>query len=91
MNPDGTLSAAAGEEFAGMERFKARKVAAKKLEELGLLVDTEDYENNVGFSERANVPIEPRLSEQWYLKYPKVEEAKAAVEKGIIKNAFTKK
>lgn len=85
MNPDGTLSEAAGEEFAGMERFAARKAAAKKLEELGLLVDTEDYENNVGFSERADVPIEPRLSEQWYLKYPKVEEAKAAVEKGIIK------
>lgn len=85
MNPDGTLSEAAGEEFAGMERFAARKYAGKKLEELGLLVEAEDYENNVGFSERADVPIEPRLSEQWFLKYPKVEEAKAAVEKGIIK------
>ncbi|MBT6767856.1 MAG: valine--tRNA ligase, partial [Opitutales bacterium] len=85
MNPDGTLNDSAGEEFAGMERFKARKVAVKKLEELGLLVDIEDYDNNVGFSERADVPIEPRLSEQWYLKYPKVEEAKRAVEKGIIK------
>jgi len=85
MNPDGTLSEAAGEDFAGMERFKARKVAVQKLEELGLLVDIEDYDNNVGFSERGGVPIEPRLSEQWYLKYPKVEEAKRAVENGVIK------
>lgn len=85
MNPDGTLNENAGPDFAGMERFEARKKAAAMLEEQGLLVDTEDYENNVGFSERADVPIEPRLSEQWYLKYPKVEEAKRAVENGIIK------
>ncbi len=85
MNPDGTLNALAGEEFDGMERFKARKFAVQKLEEMGLLIEAEDYENNVGFSERAGVPIEPRLSEQWYLKYPRVEEAKRAVEKGIIR------
>ncbi len=85
MNPDGTLNELAGEEFAGVERFKARKMAVKKLEELGLLVEIEDYENNVGYSERGDVPIEPRLSEQWYLKYPKVEEAKRAVENGTIK------
>ena len=85
MNPDGTLNELAGEEFDGMERFKARKFAVQKLEELGLLIDAEDYDNNVGFSERGGVPIEPRLSEQWYLKYPKVEEAKRAVENGIIR------
>tara|TARA_B100001057_G_scaffold246678_2_gene246993 strand:- start:581 stop:3313 length:2733 start_codon:yes stop_codon:yes gene_type:complete len=85
MNPDGTLNELAGEEFDGMERFKARKFAVQKLEELGLLIDAEDYDNNVGFSERGGVPIEPRLSEQWYLKYPKIEEAKRAVEKGIIR------
>lgn len=85
MNPDGTLNELAGEEFAGMERFKGRKMAVKKLEELGLLVEAEDYDNNVGFSERADVPIEPRLSEQWYLKYPKVEEAKRVVENGTIR------
>ena len=45
----------------------------------------EPYENNVGFSERADVPIEPRLSEQWFLKYPRIEEAKAAVRDGHIK------
>jgi valyl-tRNA synthetase len=85
MNPDGTLNELAGEEFDGMERFKARKFAVEKLDGLGLLIDAEDYDNNVGFSERGGVPIEPRLSEQWYLKYPKVEEAKRAVEKGIIR------
>jgi len=81
----GKLNELAGEEFKGMDRFKARKVAAEKLKELGLLVKEEPYENNVGFSERADVPIEPRLSEQWFLKYPRIEEAKAAVRDGHIK------
>ena len=49
------------------------------------MIEREPYENVVGFSERGDVPIEPRLSEQWFLKYPKVEEAKRAVEKGIIR------
>ena len=81
---DGKLNRLAGEEFNGMDRFQARKIAAQKLEELGLLIEREPYENIVGFSERGDVPIEPRLSEQWFLKYPKVVEAKRAVEKGII-------
>ncbi|MEM7698832.1 MAG: valine--tRNA ligase [Verrucomicrobiota bacterium] len=78
-NPDGTLNALAGSEFEGMDRFDARTAAAEKLEEMGQLVKVEDYENNVGFSERADVPIEPRISMQWFLKYPCVEEAAAAV------------
>jgi valyl-tRNA synthetase len=78
-HPDGTLNDLAGPGFAGLDRFEARKKAAAKLEELGLLIKTEDYENNVGYSERADVPIEPRLSMQWFLKYPCVEEAAAAV------------
>ncbi|MEC8332736.1 MAG: class I tRNA ligase family protein, partial [Verrucomicrobiota bacterium] len=53
--------------------------------DMGLLIEREPYENTVGFSERGNVPIEPRLSEQWFLKYPKVKEAKRAVENGTIK------
>ena len=85
MNPDGTLNALAGPEFDGMERFAAREVAAKKLEDLGLLVRVEDYENNVGYSERADVPIEPRLSEQWFLKYPRVPAALEAVTSGKIR------
>ena len=73
---DGKLNHLAEDDFNGMDRFLARKVAAQKLEELGLLIEREPYENIVGFSERGDVPIEPRLSEQWFLKYPKVEEAK---------------
>ena len=84
MNPDGTMNADAGP-LAGMERFKARAAAEKLLEELGALVKTEPYENTVGYSERADVPIEPRLSEQWFIRYPKIEEAKRAVTSGIIK------
>ncbi|MGI8604311.1 MAG: valine--tRNA ligase [Verrucomicrobiales bacterium] len=80
LNQDGTLNELAGAEFAGMERFEARKLAAAKLAELGLLAKEEDYENNVGFSERADVPIEPRLSEQWFLKYPCVGKARHSVE-----------
>ena len=83
--PDGHINELAGEPFAGMDRFEARKAAANMLKELDLLIREEDYENNVGFSERADVPIEPRLSEQWFLKYPKVEEAKAAVRDGHIR------
>ncbi len=81
----GRMTALAGEAFAGMDRFEARKLAAAKLEELGLLVDREPYENVVGFSERGDVPVEPRLSEQWFLKYPRVAEAKRAVEMGLIR------
>ncbi|MCB1121436.1 MAG: valine--tRNA ligase, partial [Verrucomicrobiae bacterium] len=84
-NPDATLNEHAGEPFIGMDRFKAREVAEKLLNDQGLLVKVEEYENNVGFSERADVPIEPRLTEQWWLRYPKVDEAKRVVEAGIIR------
>lgn len=84
MNPDGTMNADAGP-LAGTERFKARAMAEKLLEELGALVKTEPYENTVGYSERADVPIEPRLSEQWFIRYPKIDEAKRAVTSGMIK------
>jgi valyl-tRNA synthetase len=84
MNPDGTMNAEAGP-LAGIERFKARAMAEKLLEELGALVKTEPYENTVGYSERADVPIEPRLSEQWFIRYPKIDEAKRAVTTGMIK------
>ncbi len=85
LNPDGTLNALAGEDFAGMDRFEAREKAAEKLDGMGLLVRVEDYENNVGFSERAGVPIEPRISMQWFLRYPKLEESTRAVAEREIK------
>ena len=79
MNPDGTLNKLAGVDFVGKERFSARKLVADRLRDEGLLIEEEKHLNNVGFSERADVPIEPRLSEQWFLKYPRVEEAKKSV------------
>ncbi len=83
-NPDGTLNELAGPEFVGMDRFKARDVAAEKLEAMGQLVRVEDYQNSVGYSERADVPIEPRISMQWFLKYPCTREAADAVANGDI-------
>jgi valyl-tRNA synthetase len=84
LNPDGTLNDLAGPELAGMDRFVGRKQAVELLKTAGALVKEEPYENNVGYSERADVPIEPRLTWQWWLRYPKVEEAKAAVRDGHI-------
>ena len=58
---------------------------AVDLRELGVLEKEEPYQNNVGFSERGGVPIEPRLSEQWFLKYPSVKEARECVADGKMK------
>jgi valyl-tRNA synthetase len=85
MNPDGTLNALAGPEFCGIDRFDAREKAVEKLRQLELLVREENYENNVGYSERGGIPIEPRLSEQWFLRYPRTREALAAVSEGRIR------
>ena len=85
LNPDGTLNELAGPGLAGLDRFAGRKKAAELLKEAGALVKEEPYENNVGYSERADVPIEPRLTWQWWLRYPRVEEARAAVRDGHIK------
>ncbi len=85
LNPDGTMNDLAGDDLKGMDRFKARKRAAELLEEAGVLEKEEPYQNNVGFSERAGVPIEPRLSEQWFLKYPSVEASHKCVTEGRMK------
>ncbi len=85
MNADGTLNDLAGNGFAGLDRFEARIEAVERLKELGLLTREEPHENNVGFSERADVPVEPRLSEQWFLRYPKTIEARDAVRNGLIR------
>ena len=82
---DGRMADAAGDDLKGMDRFKARKVASQILGEMGLLEKEEAYTNNVGFSERADVPIEPRLSEQWFMKYPSAQQAKAVVDSGEMK------
>jgi valyl-tRNA synthetase len=85
LNPDGTLNELAGSDFVGVDRFEARKLAVEKLRDLGLLVREEPYEHTVGYSERAKVPIEPRLSEQWFLRYPQVERTLEAVRSGEIR------
>ncbi len=66
-NDNGTLSEAAGM-YVGMDRFDVRRQIEKDLEAAGLLEKVEAYENKVGYSERTNVPIEPKLSMQWFLK-----------------------
>jgi valyl-tRNA synthetase len=71
-------------ELHGLDRFEARKRSAELLRERGLLEKEEPYENTVGFSERANVPIEPRLSEQWFMRYPNVPEALALLRDGHV-------
>jgi len=65
-NPDATLSEAAGM-YVGMDRFDCRKQIALDMAERELLEKQEDYDNKVGYSERTNVPIEPRLSLQWFI------------------------
>jgi valyl-tRNA synthetase len=72
-------------ELHGLERFEARKKAAKLLEASGLLAKAEAYENNIGFSDRSEVPIEPRISDQWFLRYPKTKEALAVVRDHLIR------
>lgn len=66
-NDNGTISEAAGL-YVGMDRMDVRKQIACDLENAGLMEKVEDYNNKVGFSERTNVPIEPKLSTQWFLK-----------------------
>ncbi len=66
-NEDGTLNEAA-ELFIGEDRFEARKKIIPELEKSGYLVKEEDYVNKIGYSERTDVIIEPRLSAQWFIK-----------------------
>lgn len=66
-NDNGTLAEAAGL-YVGMDRFEVRKQIEQDLADAGLLEKVEAYTNKVGFSERTNVPIEPKLSMQWFLK-----------------------
>lgn len=86
MNPDATLNENVPEEFRGLDRFVARKKVVEKFEELGLLEKIEDYKTNIGYSERGKVPIEPYLSEQWFMRMDElVKPAIKSVEEGKIK------
>jgi valyl-tRNA synthetase len=83
--PDGSMTAAAGADFEGLDRMEARKAVVEKLEALGLVLKVEKYVHRVGYGQRSHVPIEPYLSEQWFLRYPSVAKAVSAVETGRIK------
>ena len=84
-NDNGTLNEN-GAMYAGMDRFECRKKIEKDLETAGLMEKVEQYTNKVGFSERTDVPIEPKLSMQWFLKMDNLAKpALEAVENDTIK------
>ena len=85
-NEDGTLNNAAGE-YEGKDRFEVRKEFSKALKEQGFLAKTEPYVNKIGLSERTKVPVEPKLSKQWFVSMkPLVEPAlKSVIEDDEIK------
>src|SRR5207302_10493091 len=85
LTPDGRINCPAVPELHGLDRFEARKCAAELLQEQRLLSKTQPYENNVGFSDRSDVPIEPRISEQWLWRYPRTKEALAVVRDHLIR------
>jgi len=84
-NPDGTLNEH-GAMYAGMDRFAVRKQIEKDLEAAGLIEKTEPYTNKVGFSERTDEAIEPKLSMQWFLRMEELAKPAAkAVEEDTIR------
>ena len=85
LNPDGTMSEAA-QVFVGLDRFEARKKAIEKLRSDGLLIKEEEYTTRLGFSQRTNAVVEPRISTQWFVKMkPLAEKALNAVLSGNVK------
>ncbi len=93
-NDDGTMNENAGE-YAGMDPMECRKAVLARLDEMGLLVKTENYSHNVGFCYRhENTPVEPRLSEQWFVRMkPLAEPAIQAVRDGetqFVPDRFSK-
>ena len=84
LTPDGHINCPGCPELHGLDRFAAREKSIELIRDKGLLEKVEDYDNNVGISQRSDVPIEPRLSMQWFLKYPCVKEASEAVANGDI-------
>ncbi|RYF86249.1 MAG: valine--tRNA ligase, partial [Chitinophagaceae bacterium] len=85
LNADGTLSEAA-QVFVGMNRFEARKAAVQKLKEDNLLIKEEEYQTRLGFSQRTNAVVEPRISTQWFVKMRELAgKALEAVTSGEVK------
>ncbi len=68
LNPDGTINAEGGGQFAGLDRYKAREAVVRAMEELGFFEGKEDRVIPLKFSDRSKTPIEPYLSDQWFVK-----------------------
>ena len=86
MNEDASMNENVPSDFVGMDRYACRKAIVHELEERDLLEKIENYTHSVGYSERAHVPIEPRLSEQWFVKMaPLAQLALEAVNSGKVK------
>jgi len=77
-NPDASTNGNVPSDFQGMDRFEAREKVIEEMRQLKLLVKIEDYQNKVGYSERGGVPVEPYLSEQWFMNIDEL--AKPALE-----------
>jgi len=85
-NPDGTLNNKVPSEYIGLDRFDAREKVIASLDSLGLFEKSEDYITSIGFSERGGVPVEPYLSEQWFMSMKELSKpALDAVRNGEIK------
>jgi valyl-tRNA synthetase len=78
MNADATMNEAAGEEFVGMDRFECREKVVFMMKDLGFFIKSDAHIHNVGYSERGDVPIEPRVSDQWFVNMKEL--AKPAIE-----------
>jgi len=86
LNPDGSLNESVPEQFRELDRFDARDKVVEALTKSGALEKTEDYTTSIGYSERGDVPVEPYLSEQWFMAMEKLAKpALEAVRKGDIK------
>jgi valyl-tRNA synthetase len=80
-NEDATTNENVPEDLRNLDRFVVRKKVLEKFEKLDLLVKTEDYQTSIGYSERGGVPIEPYLSEQWFMKMDEIAKPALAVVK----------
>jgi valyl-tRNA synthetase len=86
IGPDGRMTAEAGPDFAGLDRFEARRKIVERLREEGYLVKVEDHVHNVGHSQRSGEPIEPLVSTQWFCDVSSMaEQALAAVRDGRVR------
>ncbi|HEV2854329.1 MAG TPA: valine--tRNA ligase [Thermoanaerobaculia bacterium] len=86
IGPDGRMTAEAGEDFAGLDRFEAREKVVERLRDGGYLVKIEDHTHNVGHSQRGGEPIEPLVSTQWFCDMRSMaDQALAAVRDGRLR------